>query len=159
MTQQEFLKYLTKIMKSYGFHRKGNHFYFDFENDIMGVLGLQKSVYGPYYYIEYGYAFLSINPRAPFPKMGSLNVNLGRIIFNFEKKRSNMVEYEELDEKGFESTFEELFPPFFEAGRKGRDAIVNSYLDKVCFIVGPSTLQYLGIPKGNLTVLPELLPK
>ena len=68
MTKQDFLKQIWLFFKQYGFVKHGNHFYLDCENDFVCVAGLYKSNYGNYYYMEYGFAIKSINPRMPCTK-------------------------------------------------------------------------------------------
>ncbi|MBR2019013.1 MAG: DUF4304 domain-containing protein [Clostridia bacterium] len=155
MTQQEFLKKITDVFKSYGFQKKGNNFYRDFGNDILGVIGLQKSNYGPDYYVEYGYAFLSINAHAPFPKYYQMNLSLGRMMFDLNKKPSRTVSFEDLTDAGLLLTMERTLPLFCNAGKMGKDEIVRSYpMSQIAYFRGKSTPDYLGLKGDNFKILP-----
>lgn len=79
MTKQEFIKFMSNLMKEKNFIKKGSNYYFDCGNDVLCVLGMYKSNYDNYYYMEYGFVFKSINPKMPFPKYSELNINCGRI--------------------------------------------------------------------------------
>ena len=159
MTKEEFIKLTANCLKPMGFIRKGRNFYFDFNNGILGVLGMQKSMYGPYYYIEYGFAFSEFNPRMPYPNFSELNLNCGRIMFEFEKGRQTTVLYEELtsnDEKTYAKTLEDRIAPFLIAGKLGRAGIVDAYIPNCDYITGENTLRYLNISGDGLDVYSEL---
>lgn len=85
MDKQAFLKFCSGVFKTNGFERKGNAYYYDNLNGILLVFGLQKSSYGPYYYLEYGLAFKRINKHLPYPHYYELDMNLGRIMTPFGK--------------------------------------------------------------------------
>ena len=158
MKKEEFVRLVTKVAKECGFSKKGNNFYYDFGNDIVSVLGLQKSLYGAYYYVEYGYAILSLNPRAPYPKFSDLNVNFGRIMFPFNKEVSTMVEYEtinEIDTEVIVSTLRSILKKMVETGINGKTEIAKVYYNNISYVIGASTIEYLNIPKGEFSVLSE----
>ena len=55
MNSAEFKKELCKLFTIKGFMCKGTHFYRNITDEVMIVFGLQHSVYGAYYYMEYGF--------------------------------------------------------------------------------------------------------
>lgn len=85
MEKKSFLKFCADTFKVNDFERKGNTYYYNNLNGILFVFGLQKSSYGPYYYIEHGLAFTDINRHLPYPKYHELDINLGRIMPSFGK--------------------------------------------------------------------------
>lgn len=85
MEKKSFLRFCADIFKVNGFERKGNTYYYDNLNGIRFVFGLKKSSYGPYYYIEHGFAFREINKHWPYPHYYELDMNLGRIMMSFGK--------------------------------------------------------------------------
>lgn len=85
MEKRVFLNFCAEIFKANGFERKGNTYYYDGQNGILFVFGLQKSRYGPYYYIEHGFAFKDITKHMPYPRYCELDMNLGRIMTPFGK--------------------------------------------------------------------------
>ena len=156
MTKQEFTKLSNDFFKKKGFLKKGKNYYNDFQNGIVGIFGFQKSNYGEYYYIEYGYAFSSVNPKMPYPNFSELNLNCGRLKFQFETITQE-VYYENLDVNVFLNTLNNYVEPFLIAGTKGKNAIIDMYIPNCEYIIGNCTLRYLGIENNDLTVYPESL--
>lgn len=79
MTKKEFLKSCADVFCSNGFEFKGTTFYRENKHGIMAVFGFMKSTYGPYYYLEYGFAIKAINRFLPYPKFNELEINCGRV--------------------------------------------------------------------------------
>lgn len=91
--KKEFLTFCTSVFRKNGFTRKGQTYYFDMGKDFIVVFGLMKSTYGPYYYMEYGFAIKAINKHLPYPKFNQLDINCGRIMF----PKGKSLCYEEMD--------------------------------------------------------------
>ena len=153
MTKQEFTKLINTLLKKDGFIKKGSNFYFDCENDIVCVFGMYKSNYDEYYYMEYGFAFKSINPKSPFPKYFELNVNCGRLLLDGD----TAIYYETVNEDNLIKTIHEVLIKLVETGKRGKDAICKVFVPKCYYIISQKTLEYLGIEQGKLHVYPETL--
>ena len=156
MKKEEFLKMVTSIFKSYGFSKKGNNFYYDFNNEFLGVFGLQKSTYDAYYYIEFGFAIKNLNPKMPFPKYYELNLRFARIEFEFNIN-SQAVYYENLDEQAFKEILQEKITWFIEIGKSGKSGIGKSFCEFGRCAISESSLTYLGLPTDIKFVCPETI--
>ena len=152
MQKEEFIKFITAIFKSYGFTKKGNNFYYDFQNEFIGVFGLQKSYYGPYYYIEFGFAIKGLNPKMPFPKFDELNLNFGRAMFGDFKA----VYYEELNTELFKEKLQEKISFLVETGRSGKEEIREKFLKFGSHVIGQRSAAYLDIPPNSKPCYPGI---
>lgn len=155
MDKKQFVQLCTKVFKKYGFTRRGCNYYKDLDNDILVIFGLQKSSFGDYYYVEFGFCFKSINRYMPFPAYHEANLRCGRLIVNETKT----IEYFTLNEDVFANALSLKIHELIENGQKGKQTLVSAYLSKTqgnAKIIGEATLNYLGIERGNLTVWPDL---
>lgn len=59
MEKLQFKKVLSKIIESYGFKRKGGKWILENE-EVQKMIELQKSDYGDFYYINYGFIIKNI---------------------------------------------------------------------------------------------------
>ncbi len=153
MTKEEFIKVISVQLKKHGFYKKSNHFYLNCENSFVCVIGLDKSNYGPYYYIEYGFAVSTINPKMPWPKFSELNINCGRWMVN---GRKDFV-YETISAEQLKDCIEAYVVPFAAAGHIGVEAINKEYIPHCCYLIGQETLNFLGIDADAVTVYSEKL--
>ena len=156
MKKEEFLKLVSSVFKKYGFSKKGNNYYLDFDNDFVGVFGLQKSTYDAYYYIEFGFAIKNLNPKMPFPKYYELNLNFDRIKFDFSSD-VYAVFYENLNKEAFNEIIEQKILWFIEMGRSGRNSIRKNFCEFGSYAIGKSSLAYLEISPDSKPVFPETL--
>lgn len=156
MKKEEFLKLSSSVFKDFGFTKKGNNFYYDFNDEFLGVFGLQKSAFDAYYYVEFGFAIKSLNPKMPFPKYHEVNLSFGRIEFNFNID-SKAVYYENLDEKAFKAILQEKILWFIEIGKSGKSGIGKSYCEFGSCAIGECSLTYLGLPTDVTLVIPETI--
>ena len=155
MTKKEFLNLFSFTIQKYNFIKKNNNFYLDCDNDIVCVVGLYKSNFDEYYYIEFGFAIKSINPKIPYPKFSELNINCGLFLLDCKEE----IHYENLDHKNFVEQLNKELLMFVTSGKSGINGIRNNYIDKCSYIIGQTTLKYLGVDKSNLIVYPETLWK
>ncbi len=153
MTKHEFIAEVTAVMKSCGFSKQGNHFYLDCGNSWLCVLGMQKSCYGEYYYLEYGFAITSANPKMPYPKFSELNINCGRMFVNGSKAFS----YNDLQSAQVAAALTAVIPGFAAAGKAGTSEILAQYVPNCHYLIGQVTLQHLGITECRPPVYPEKL--
>ena len=153
MTKELFLKTIGTLLKKYGFIRKGQHYYLNCENDISCVIGLQKSGFGDYYYMEYGFAIQSLNPKMPYPKFSELNINCGRIMIG----QHEAIHYENICDRDLENELNHILPIFIDSGKKGVHSILKNYRDNICYIIGAKTAEYLGVDTKKFNVYPDSL--
>ena len=155
MDKKQFVQLCTKIFKQHGFSKHGCNYYKELDNDVLVIFGLQKSNFGDYYYIEFGYVFKSINRHMPFPAYHEANLRCGRLIVNDTKT----IEYFNMIEDVFENAISLKIHELLENGQKGKQTLVSAYLSKTqgnAIIVGDATLNYLGIEREYLTVWPDV---
>ncbi len=153
MTKEEFITAVNAAAKRHGFTKKGSHFYLDCGNDWLCVLGIQKSNFGEYCYLEYGFAIGTVNPKMPFPKFSELNINCGRLAIN----GSSTLRYAVLCSEDVCSALSQILPDFVIAGRAGTAVVLERYVPRCHYIIGPATLQYLGLKSCPQPVYPESL--
>lgn len=67
MDSKKFKKIINEYFISYGLEKKGNYYYQKSE-EIIFVVGLQKSSYSNSYYINIGYVIRPLNPNLEYPK-------------------------------------------------------------------------------------------
>lgn len=153
MTKQEFTKLINNLLKKDGFIKKGSNFYFDCGNDTVCVFGVDKSKLGDYCYMEYGFAFHSINPKSPFPTFSELNINCGRLFIDDD----TAIHYESVNEDNLIKTIHEVLMRLVNTGKEGKEAICRVFVPKCRYIISQKTLDYLGIEQDGLRVYPETL--
>ncbi len=156
MTKAQFLKMTAEIFSLKGFSKKGNNFYFDFDNEFVGTFGLQHSNFGAYYYIEFGFSIKNLNPKMPTPKFNELNLNFGRVKFGFSDD-SSAVLYESVEKDKYESIIRDKIVWFLELGRSGKNAIARAFSETGKYAIAPSTIEYMGIADNKKPVYPEKL--
>ena len=147
MDNRGFLKLCSALFRDNSFICKGKNYYYDGHQGVSVVFGLQKSNYGPYYYMEHGFAFSAINKHFPFPKHNELDINLGRIMFPFGK----MLHYETMNEsdcKAFVATIQEKINTICPIINQGKEKIIDQYIfskpDEISYILS-STAEFLEI--------------
>ena len=152
MTKQYFLELISKYLKEKNFTKRGNNFYFDFKNDIMLIIGLQKSTYEEYYYFEYGFVFKKINSFMPYPKFHQANIRCGRINVNGR----TTIYYQRVSETDLLNALEKVLNRALSNGQTGIERIKQYYIQSekrnYMAIVGQKTLEYLGLKGDGLTV-------
>lgn len=147
MEKNAFLKLCASFFKANGFSRKGNSFYYDNKDGILLVFGLNKSSYGPYYYMEHGCVFTEINKHLPFPKYNELDINLGRIMLPYGKA----IHYELMGENDCNDLVDviqqqiNLLRPAIDGGREQivRQLFYSGSM-KISYVL-KGTPEYLGI--------------
>lgn len=76
MQKKDLIKLLDNIIKPYGFIKKGSDWYLS-TNEIIKIITLQKSSYGNYYYLNYGFQIKELSEKHPDKhishRLGSLN--------------------------------------------------------------------------------------
>ena len=148
MKRQEFDSKLTSLFAQRGFICKKKTYYKEISNEVTIVFGLQKSSYGAYYYLEYGFCFGSINQNMPYPKLCQINLNCGRIMTSIGKA----IEYEKLPE-GFmdelEQHLDEIITEMKYLVNLGKDEFIRYFLsgkgNQSWFILGAETADYFGL--------------
>jgi len=60
MNKKEFINYLNEIFRSFGFKKNGNNWYMETQF-LRKIISLQKSNYGNYYYINYGWILKNLD--------------------------------------------------------------------------------------------------
>jgi len=147
MEKKSFLKYCADTFKANGFERKGNNYYYDNQNGILFVFGLQKSSYGPYYYIEYGFAFRETNKHWPYPHYYELDMNLGRIMTSFGKalRYEDMRDSECMELASVIQSKIELIRPIVDSGK---EQIVSQFVypepNEISYLL-KGTAEYLDV--------------
>ena len=137
MEKKEFLKYCSEIFKSRNFLSKGQSFYFHGSQEILVVFGITKSSYGPYFYIEYGFAIRSVNKCLPHPKFNEVDLNCGRIM----TPKGKAIRYEELshdDCQALRTVLNHYIDETIAAVSNGTDYFLNSYV-----LTYPSPVSYV----------------
>jgi len=155
MVKKEFIDFISKLIKSYGFEKNKSNFYFDFENDIVAVIGLEKSNFGEYYYIEYGFVFKSINKHLPYPKYFEANIRCRRIKY----LDSTAIKYELINKEELLKILNAEIIMIKEVGIQGTKNIIDTYIltkstKKYIAIIGYDTIKYLGISDNGITIHP-----
>ena len=94
MNKEEFKKIAKEIFTSSGLSKKGNYFY-SISNDLICVVGLQKSNYSEAFYINIGFVLKELRPELVDPKDADGDVrsrfdiewddNLNRGLYDLEK--------------------------------------------------------------------------
>ena len=157
MTKSEFIATIKKYFKNRNFYVKGTHFYKNLCNDVMLVIGLQKSNYGEYYYAEYGFCFCPINRHLPYPKFYEANIRCGRLTFH----NSTPLDYESMIGFDFMKELDKQIDFIISIGEKGKESIAEYYLNsnarRYMAIIGENTIKYLGISAEGLTIHPDIL--
>lgn len=151
MEKKEFVKMLKSFFQQKGFVYNKQHFYFDAQNDIVYVVGIDTVPGRDYVYIEQGFCFKSANINMPYPKFQQTNIRCRRIRSTIEGTFS----YKEYDENAVSNILTQIEPSIDKAisGTDSIEKIIKEYvLQGGTFINGIKTLTYLGIEKGNLTV-------
>lgn len=67
MTTKKFKSIVDLVLKGESFSKKGNRYYM-FSEDIICVVGLQKSNYSNFYYFNIGYFIRQLDPLIKIPK-------------------------------------------------------------------------------------------
>ena len=149
MEKRSFLKFCAAIFKANGFERKGNTYYYDGQNGVLLVFGLQKSTYGPYYYMEHGFAFKDINKYMPYPRYCELDINLGRVMAPFGKSLC----YEQMGETectALASSIQLKIDAIRPVVDCGKERIIEQFVypepDQISYL-SKGTPEYMGICK------------
>ena len=154
MEKKQFIKILKSFFEKKGFVCHKQHFYFDAQNDIVYVVGIDTVPGRDYVYIEQGFCFKSANINMPYPKFDHIN------ILSDNRLRSSLgstFRYVEYDEEIMNKILNEIEPSIDKAidCSQSVDKLIKEYvLNGKSLINGIKTLQYLGIEKGNLKVTP-----
>jgi hypothetical protein len=76
MQKKDLIKSLDDFIKTYGFKKKGSDWYLS-TDEIIKIISLQKSSYGNYYYLNYGFQIKELLEKHPDKHisygLGSLN--------------------------------------------------------------------------------------
>ena len=135
MDKNDFKKFCFEQFKKRGFVKHKNMFYRQGKDVLCGLL-LQKSDFGPAYYINY-YFYIGVFNESGYPTRYDLDVQ-GRVIVLSKKQTidgenfsTSMIHYEEYSETElidfFDKAFEEfILPPIFQ----GKKYILNNLNEK-----------------------------
>ncbi len=134
MTKNEFLSICRKVFKSHGFITKGNNFYYPLEGDFGLVYGLQKSIYGPYYYIEPAIYIKSINELMPFPTYAGAEIRCGRLMHFVNNELESTFYYESMNDKEIIEVLEKSIPIYVNLVKSGKDGIRKCYLEEEMYL-------------------------
>ena len=148
MTKQGFLKQLDNYLKSKGFSRMKDHFYCEFADDLLLVIGIQQSHYGAYGYMEYGLAVPSINRSMPYPKFNELNINLGRIM----TRRGKQITWEEIDPiflEDIQKALDERIEDLFALRELDKGSLIRQLKPKISYILGDHTAACFGMTRKD----------
>lgn len=102
MEKNDFLKLVKEILCNHNFTKVKNSYYLNCDENVIAVVGLQKSYYGEYYYIEYGFCVKSTNEFMPYPKIQQSDIRK-RIVFNLNGDTPDQVLYESIDPVAFQN--------------------------------------------------------
>ena len=100
METKEFKKLLKSTFELHGFARSGNHFYKDSE-EIIGIIGLQKSNFSNGYYINVGYFIKQLKSSDNIPRDVDAHVS-ARFLNNFGEASGDVFELDLLDDNSKE---------------------------------------------------------
>ena len=126
MDKQQFKDFCKKEFLSHGFKKQKNVFYRAGE-EVLCSLDLQRSNFGPIYYINYKYYIGDYRQATLYPTVYDMGVS-GRFIVMSKKDRINgkcfetsEIEYEEYTEEElkpyFDKAFEEIILPALQHGK------------------------------------------
>ena len=151
MTKKEFIKQLNVYFTKRGFYYRKDHFYKEVYEDVLAVIGLQKSVYGGYGYLEYGYCFKSINDHMPYPMFWELNLRLFRIMTS----KGQAIEYENIDDlfmEDLEQRLDHIINNMISLSQNGPVELIEHYRSlpdspqtHYWVICGEKTAKYVGL--------------
>ncbi|HEV8271649.1 MAG TPA: DUF4304 domain-containing protein [Chitinophagaceae bacterium] len=79
MKTKKFKNIVDLVLKSESFSKKGNSYYV-FSEDVICVVGLQKSNYSNFYYFNIGYFIRQLDPLIKMPKEIEGHIR-GRMVF------------------------------------------------------------------------------
>ena len=151
MDNRAFLKLCSDLFKENRFVSKGRKYYYDSGHGVSLVFALQKSNYGPYYYMEHGLAFLEINKHFPCPNHNELDINLGRIMFPFGKAL-HVDTMNESDFKVFIATVQRKINTIYPMISQGKEEAIRQYIfskpEEISYILS-STATFLKIDKQH----------
>ena len=134
MEQKDFVKTCWSVLKKHSFIRKGNNFHYFYESDFGLVYGLQKSIYGPYYYIEPAIYIKSINEFMPFPPFDGTEIRCARLTHLVNGKTETTFYYETLNEEEIVNVLEESIPIYINLVNSGKEGIRKCYLEKSMYL-------------------------
>ena len=150
MTKDEFLGRLTRYFSSKGFSCNRKHYYKTASDDAILVFGLNRSSYGKYYYLEYGYCFPSISKHFPHPKFNQLNLNCGRVMTD----KGKAIAYEDWNENemdSLEGKLDAIIDEMTHLASMGKEAMIQHYLSDTdhpsWYILGDETAAYFNLPR------------
>lgn len=134
MEQKDFVKTCWSVFKKHSFIRKGNNFHYICESDFGLVYGLQKSIYGPYYYIESAIYIKSINEFMPFPTFDGAEIRCGRLMHFVNNELENTFYYESMNANEIIEVLEKSIPIYVNLVKSGKDGIRKCYLEKKMYL-------------------------
>ena len=106
MEKQEFLQAFESVLSEFGFIKRKNRYYKDYQ-EILMVFFPQKSIYGDTYYIEYGYCLKAYNQHLPYPPIyeADYRERLGMDLFPEAGKLLYQVDYDKTAADAFVAEF------------------------------------------------------
>jgi Domain of unknown function (DUF4304) len=112
-----FRKIINEAIESKGFSKKRSSYYL-YVNDILIIVGLQKSSYANGYYINIGYLISKLNPSVQKPNYYNGDVR-ARFTLDVENKKSDFFDLDSLEDEDIGKLKESI------------DANINKYVTPV----------------------------
>ena len=116
MDKKTFKKVISEVLSGYGFKVGKDKCFRAETNELIVVIGLQKSNYSEVYYINYGFLIKLLSPDLTAPRDYQCDVK-GRFIFG-----TDGIAYESLNEDKFTTAFiselEKRVKPVLDSGLK-----------------------------------------
>ena len=107
MDKKSFKKAITDVLDQLGYKKNGKT-YFLKTDELISIIGLQKSNYGNDYYVNFGFLIKSINPEIEIPNEHECDV-FGRLSFQNEGEKLLSIPFESLDEDKFVYLFKQAY--------------------------------------------------